>query len=51
MKRGTGFINKRDGVRYKNVLATYIHLHALGVPSWAEALVQNAMSYKVAAAE
>ena len=49
MKRGTGFINKRDGVRYKNVLATYTHMHALGVPSWAEALVRNAMSYKLAA--
>ena len=49
MKRGTGFINKRDGVRYKNVLATYTHMHALGAPSWAEALVRNAMSYKVAA--
>lgn len=51
MKRGTGFINKRDGVRYKNVLATYTHMHALGAPSWAEALVRNAMSYKVAAVE
>ena len=51
MKRGTGFINKRDGVRYKNVFATYTHMHALGVPSWAEALVRNAKSYKLAAVE
>jgi cobyrinic acid a,c-diamide synthase len=51
MKRGTGFINKRDGVRHKNVLATYTHIHALGVPSWAEAMVRNAMSYKAAALE
>jgi cobyrinic acid a,c-diamide synthase len=51
MQRGTGFINKRDGVLYKNVLATYTHMHALGVPSWAEALVRNAMSYKAAALE
>ncbi len=46
MKRGTGFINKRDGVRYKNVLATYTHMHALGVPSWAESMVRNAIAYQ-----
>jgi len=46
MKRGAGIINKRDGVCYKNVLATYTHIHALGTPSWAGALVRNAMAYK-----
>ncbi|MBW2603052.1 MAG: cobyrinate a,c-diamide synthase [Deltaproteobacteria bacterium] len=46
MKRGSGFLNKRDGVCYKNVLATYTHIHALGTPSWAEAMVRNAISYK-----
>ncbi|MGB2690211.1 MAG: cobyrinate a,c-diamide synthase [Desulfobacterales bacterium] len=46
MKRGSGFLNKRDGVCYKNVLATYTHIHALGTPSWAEAMVRNAMAYK-----
>jgi len=46
MKRGAGFINKRDGVCYKNVLATYTHIHALGMPLWAEAMVHNAMAYK-----
>jgi len=46
MKRGAGFINKRDGVCYKNVLATYTHIHALGTTSWAGALVRNAMAYK-----
>ena len=46
MKRGEGFINKKDGVCYKNVLATYTHIHALGTPFWANALVQNAISYK-----
>jgi len=45
MKRGNGFINKKDGVCYKNVLATYTHIHALGTPSWAEAMVSNAISY------
>jgi cobyrinic acid a,c-diamide synthase len=46
MKRGSGFLNKRDGVCYKNVLATYTHIHALGTPLWAEAMVRNAMAYK-----
>jgi len=46
MKRGNGFINKMDGVCYKNVLATYTHIHALGTPSWATAMVSNAISYK-----
>ena len=46
MKRGAGFINKKDGVCYKNVLATYTHIHALGTPFWADALVQNAISYR-----
>ncbi|MDL2122075.1 MAG: hydrogenobyrinic acid a,c-diamide synthase (glutamine-hydrolyzing) [Deltaproteobacteria bacterium] len=46
MKRGNGFINKKDGVCYKNVLATYTHIHALGTPSWAKAMVSNAISYK-----
>jgi len=46
MKRGAGFIHKRDGVCYKNVLATYTHIHSLGTPSWAGAMVRNAMAYK-----
>jgi cobyrinic acid a,c-diamide synthase len=46
MNRGTGFVNHRDGVCYKNVLATYTHIHALGTPSWAEAMVRNAIAYK-----
>ncbi|MFC1515848.1 cobyrinate a,c-diamide synthase [Thermodesulfobacteriota bacterium] len=46
MKRGTGLMNKRDGACYKNVLATYTHIHALGVPDWAGAVVRAAASYK-----
>jgi cobyrinic acid a,c-diamide synthase len=46
MKRGSGFLNKRDGVCYKNVLATYTHIHALGTTSWAGALVRNATAFK-----
>ena len=46
MKKGVGFINKKDGVCYKNVLATYTHIHVLGTPFWAEALVKNAVAYQ-----
>jgi cobyrinic acid a,c-diamide synthase len=44
--RGNGINNTMDGVIYKNVLATYTHLHALGVPRWAEAFVTRANQYK-----
>lgn len=47
MKRGTGIRNGKDGIRYKNVLATYTHIHALGTPAWAKNLVQNAIGYAV----
>jgi cobyrinic acid a,c-diamide synthase len=46
MVRGTGLINGRDGLCYKNVLATYTHLHAQGTPDWAVALVRNARQYR-----
>jgi len=46
MKRGTGFANRRDGISYKNVFATYTHIHALGVPAWAETMVANATAFK-----
>ncbi|MFZ2196375.1 MAG: cobyrinate a,c-diamide synthase [Thermodesulfovibrionales bacterium] len=46
MKRGQGIINKMDGLCYKNVLATYTHLHALGSPEWADGLVKMAYFYK-----
>ena len=46
MKKGTGFINHKDGLCYKNVLATYTHIHALGTLSWAKAMIRNALAYK-----
>ncbi|MDL2321717.1 cobyrinate a,c-diamide synthase [Desulfosarcina sp. OttesenSCG-928-B08] len=42
MARGTGIAEGRDGICYKNVLATYTHIHALGTPGWAPALVEKA---------
>jgi cobyrinic acid a,c-diamide synthase len=46
MKRGTGFFSRRDGLRYRNVLAMYTHVHALGTPEWAPALVRRAAAYR-----
>jgi len=44
MTKGRGIINQRDGICYKNVLATYIHIHATGMPQWARNLVRIAGS-------
>ncbi|MBW2369474.1 MAG: cobyrinate a,c-diamide synthase [Deltaproteobacteria bacterium] len=46
MTRGTGLTDKMDGVCFKNVLATYTHIHALGTPQWAEALVGQAAAHR-----
>ena len=46
MKRGVGIDKDRDGILYKNVLATYTHVHALGTPGWAPALIPNAVKFK-----
>ena len=36
---------QREGLLFQNVLATYTHLHALGCPQWARALVRRAREY------
>jgi cobyrinic acid a,c-diamide synthase len=46
MQRGVGIHGDRDGLLYKNVLATYTHIHALGNPGWASALVRNAVAFR-----
>ncbi len=42
VRRGTGSRFGRDGLVAGNVYASWIHLHALGTPSWAPALVERA---------
>ena len=42
MNRGGGINGKSDGIVYKNVLGAYTHLHALGTPEWAYAMVKKA---------
>lgn len=43
---GTGIGDKRDGIIYKNTLATYIHIHADGTTDWAPAFIKAAQNYK-----
>ncbi|MFB3817771.1 MAG: cobyrinate a,c-diamide synthase [Candidatus Methylomirabilales bacterium] len=42
MQRGRGFDGERDGLVYKNVLASFTHFHALSAPDWAGALMREA---------
>ena len=46
MFRGGGIDGKRDGLCYKKTLATYTHIHALGMPAWAEAMVLAGRRYR-----
>jgi len=43
VRRGMGIDGKRDGLCYKNVLASYSHLHALGCEAWADGVIRKAM--------
>jgi len=42
MQRGTGFDGARDGLIYKNVLASFCHFHAVGTREWAAAIIRQA---------
>jgi cobyrinic acid a,c-diamide synthase len=44
--RGNGCFNKRDGLIYKNVFASYLHLHALASPEWVTGMIAFARKYK-----
>ncbi len=35
INHGYGINGNKDGIRYKNVIASYTHLHALTLPQWA----------------
>jgi cobyrinic acid a,c-diamide synthase len=42
VERGSGLGWGRDGLAVGNVVATYMHVHALGTPGWAASLVEAA---------
>ncbi len=46
MQRGTGFDGERDGLVYKNVLASFCHFHAAGTGEWASAIVAQAWLHR-----
>ncbi|NWF52477.1 MAG: cobyrinic acid a,c-diamide synthase, partial [Nitrospirae bacterium] len=46
MKKGEGIKNSMDGLCFKNVLATYTHLHALSSKEWVEGIINLAKVYK-----
>jgi cobyrinic acid a,c-diamide synthase len=45
MSKGRGIHNQYDGICYKNVFATYTHIHSLGVKGWAATLVKLAADF------
>ncbi len=45
VRRGQGIHGGRDGLLYKNVLATYSHVHASGAKGWDGALLEQAVCY------
>ncbi|MBI3599434.1 MAG: hydrogenobyrinic acid a,c-diamide synthase (glutamine-hydrolyzing) [Nitrospinae bacterium] len=44
--RGKGIDGSNDGIIYKNVIASYSHLHTMGAPQWAEGFVEAIISNK-----
>ena len=39
MKKGQGIKGKQNGIVYKNLFASYVHLHAFSTPEWARSFV------------
>lgn len=46
LEKGFGFDGKRDGISYKNLLATYTHIHIYSVKCWAEKFLKKAEEHK-----
>ena len=46
LKKGHGIVAGWDGICYKNVLAGYSHIHAVGNASWADAVIAAALSHQ-----
>jgi cobyrinic acid a,c-diamide synthase len=44
--RGSGCFNNRGGLTYKNVFATYMHVHALATPEWVNGMIKCANDYQ-----
>ncbi len=46
LQKGTGVIKNFDGIIYKNLFASYTHVHAFGVKFWAERFLKKAWEFK-----
>lgn len=46
VKKGVGVGGHRDGLLYRSTLASYTHIHADGVKSWADRFVHAARGYR-----
>jgi len=46
LEKGHGIVAGWDGACYKNVLAGYSHIHAVGNESWANGMIAAAASYR-----
>ncbi len=44
--RGYGMDGTHDGICVGNAMGSYLHAHALGIPMWAEAIVNKASEYR-----
>ena len=44
--RGCGCFHDRDGLTYKNVFASYLHVHALASPEWVKGMIRCAVKFK-----
>lgn len=45
LERGMGFKNKMDGILFKNLLATYTHIHIFSVKCWAMNFLKKAQEF------
>ncbi len=46
INKGSGAINGRDGFIYKNVFASYTHIHALSFSDWSQNFIKVINNYK-----
>lgn len=44
--KGTGINGHREGLSRKNILAGFTHVHALGAPQWAAAIIEKATQHR-----
>ena len=46
LRKGHGIVAGWDGICYKNTLANYSHIHAVGNTDWADTMIRKARSYR-----